>query len=295
MDSALLLAACERVTRVVNQVCGDSKKLYGKSYETINTAISQLEECIQLLKQRAGISDHHVEAAINSTSASDRYLEEHILKVLSGMNSTTSKPEPAINTDSKHSQFSTNTRNKQETYEYCKIFKKLPDNLSNYPEIKRLATILDAWFTTVLAKASGPNPVKFKRSRIHEWVEDIVIGYGKFRNQHDIDSFISIMNRWMNDDNNTYIVPGEIYRFSRNLKDADMTLDALVIWDILYDNGLHQFSTISDRSGFSPLALRSRFEMCSSDFYALFSKYKKYKSDPTVLKELKISCQEVIL
>lgn len=296
MDSRQLLSACDRVTRVVTQVCNDSKTLYGKSYDVIESAISQLEDCIKMLEHRVG-KDNQLPDCENSIT--DQQIDSRIKAVLSSMDGEGSAKDTDLPTEpsleeSKRKHLSTNNQNKQETYKYGNIFNRLPDNLNDFPEIKKLAVTLNSWFSTVVTRSSRDRPVKFKRSRIHEWVENIVIGYGKYRRLNQVDSFMSIMNNWLNEDNNTYIIPGEIYRFSKSLKDEDMTVDALVIWDILFDRGLNQFMQVSNKSGFNSLALRSRFETSSSDFYELFSQYKKYKSDPSILKELKISCQEVI-
>lgn len=296
MDSRQLLSACDRVTRVVTQVCNDSKILYGKSYDVIESAISQLGDCIKMLEHRIGKVE---QAQESENSITDQLIDSRIKAVLASLDAENNIDEPTMPTeqslqDPKAKHLSTNNQNKQETYKYGNIFSRLPDNLNDFPEIKKLAITLNSWFSTVVSRSSRDRPVKFKRSRIHEWVENIVIGYGKYRSLNQVDSFMSIMNNWLNEDDNTYIIPGEIYRFSKSLKDEDMTVDALVIWDILFDHGLNQFMQVSTKSGFNSLALRSRFETSSSDFYELFSQYKKYKSDPSILKELKISCQEVI-
>lgn len=277
MNSTLLKAACDRSLRVVTQVCSDSKVLYAKSRQTILDAIEVHKECIRILQSRLG---EDLEDSVDDKITIDRELFDRLIASVDFVNNheeTCEDSQPkddesrdSNNVDDRHTKKVTNV-NKREISEFYSLFKSIPSSIDNCPEIQKLASLISDWFVSVFDKKNTDSAdldnagkksgkfLRYKRSRIHEWVEDIVIGYGKARKCGKSKEFSDSLRFWLNQDIIRYPVPSDIYEFSSKLHDEDISLEAVAIWYMLYDNAFYKFENLNMKHGFSRQNIVNRF------------------------------------
>lgn len=277
MNSTLLKAACDRSLRVVTQVCSDSKVLYAKSRQAILDAIEVHKECIRILQSRLG---EDLEDSVDDKITIDRELFDRLVASVDFVNNheetcEASQPKDdesgdSNNVDDRHTKKVTNV-NKREISEFYSLFKSIPSSIDNCPEIQKLASLISDWFVSVFDKKNTDSAdlgntgkktgkfLRYKRSRIHEWVEDIVIGYGKARKSGKSKEFSDSLRFWLNQDIIRYPVPSDIYEFSSKLHDEDISLEAVAIWYMLYDNAFYKFENLNMKHGFSRQNIVNRF------------------------------------
>ena len=277
MNSTLLKSACDRSLRVVTQVCSDSKVLYAKSRQAILDAIEVHKECIRILQTRLG---EDLEDSVDDKITIDRELFDRLVASVDFVNnheaaceenhSKNAESGGSNNEDDKHTKKAANV-NKKETSEFYSLFKSIPSSIDNCPEIQKVASLISDWFVSVFDKrntdsanldSTGKKTGKFlryKRSRIHEWVEDIVIGYGKARKLGKSKEFADSLRFWLNQDVIRYPVPSDIYEFSNKLHDEDISLEAVAIWYVLYDSAFYKFESLNMKHGFSRQNIVNRF------------------------------------
>lgn len=310
LNSTLLKAACDRSLRVVTQVCSDSKVLYAKSKQAILDAIEVHKECIRILQSRLG---DDLEDSVDDKITIDRELFDRLVASVdfisnhgeAACNDNPSKndePEDLTNKDDTCTKKAANV-NKKEISEFYSLFKSIPSSIDNCPEIQKLASLISDWFVSVFDKkntdsadldSTGKRTGKFlryKRSRIHEWVEDIVIGYGKARKLGKSKEFSDSLKFWLNQDVIRYPVPSDIYEFSSKLHDEDISLEAVAIWYVLYDNAFYKFENLSMKHGFSRQNIVNRFYDSMSPVCATLDGFEDL-SNLELLRKLHIFVKE---
>ena len=294
MDSRLLKSACDRSLKSVKQVCSDSGVLYAKSKQAILDAINTYEECIRILKDRIG--EKSSDGSINLDSETLNELLRAVSGAKVSKTSTINKEE----TSSKQKVSSAGlNRNKQEISEFYSVFKQLPTTVENCPEIQKFASLLSDWFTTVFDKrntnSTGRNKagsyLRYNRARIHEWVENIVIGYGKARRLGETERYIGDLKSWLNQGTIKYPVPSDIYSFSTKLHDEDVSMEALAIWDLLYEKAFVKFESLDMKHGFSKQNIANRFYDSMSPDCKTIDNYGEVGTIQ-LLKQLKIFIRE---
>lgn len=167
---------------------------------------------------------------------------------------------------------------------YTTAFSALTQHTEMYDTVQSLTELIYKWY--VVRFCSDRYLVNgYNTERFHEWVENFVIGFGKHLYNGTLDAFVLDITTWCSSvllQNDQYIVPKTVYKYSTDLQITDVSLSALVIWDILYDNGLKDIDDTFKKS-----AIFNRFSMFNSDFNGT-ENYTSYKLNPSVLSIAKI-------
>ena len=146
------------------------------------------------------------------------------------------------------------------------------------PVYKDCFHFLKDWYTCRFITAYQVNPrYTYKRDWVFGWIENIVIGYGKYLHNNQMKDYYDMFDEWrwkVLDAANPsmYSVPYEVYRYDIGLNESDCTVEALILWNMLCT---HNLSGIIE----SPLGMYNRFARVSD----VVDEYDKLGGDDNVL------------
>lgn len=155
------------------------------------------------------------------------------------------------------------------------------------------AKLLWRWFHTRFVNNKS-SQFRYNIARFPNWVRDIVIAYGKAVADDAVLQFEAEFSGWIDEipaSNIMFAVPKDIYSINSNPKPEDMSLEAVVIWDMLLDAGLSDLC-VDAGSGLYPTS-DCVYKMCGDLAPNLLDDYTRYSEDETVLTKCKLS-QEVV-
>lgn len=109
---------------------------------------------------------------------------------------------------------------------------------TGYKEVNQCADLINYWYITRIQYMTIRHRA-YQNLQIPVWVGYIVVMYGKAHANGMQDEFVKWFKSWCdnanNDFSNKYAVPKELTLLKKHLYPNDLTLDALIIYDILLD------------------------------------------------------------
>ena len=107
-------------------------------------------------------------------------------------------------------------------------------------EACKCATILHKWFRTRFTPVVKNPKFRYQISQIPEWIYYIVILFGKYQSDNNIQDFLTMFNNWCedveNNPSNCWAVPYQVYELSKSIQPESFTLNAVVLFDILMED-----------------------------------------------------------
>lgn len=203
---------------------------------------------------------------------------------------------------------STSQRPEQSTHDFVKIPKEnLEGIVRNYNRIlerlakvdcqvdvaNQCASVIWRWYEARFIKKYTHVP-KFKYDifRIKEVMYALVVMFGYYHSQGKLDVFLDTFNTWVKDlsvnpQSNKWIAPWEVYQLERKMDPAFTNLDAVVIWDILLENGLQDLCDAVPNNEVYPRD-NQIWEIMSKHNIKVLDPYANYKEDPSILLRLRL-------
>lgn len=158
-----------------------------------------------------------------------------------------------------------------------------------YLECQECKTLVHTWFSSRFIKNSNTPGFRYDIRRITDWIEDIVIAYCYHKREGTLDSFKSSFCSWcesLDDKNCVYAVPYEIYLIDTDTS-SYMTLQAVVLWDVLVDLGYIRLNELKDKSLNHFSNIRDHmYERCRDSACEELNYYTDYTYDPDILSKL---------
>lgn len=147
-----------------------------------------------------------------------------------------------------YSQMGKRLNSSEDTKKSCsntEIIKTYGDTFSQgamintgYMEVNQCADLINYWYSTRIQYMTIRHRA-YQNLQIPNWVGYIVIMYGKAHANGTHTEFVKWFKSWCdnanNDFSNKYAVPKELTLLKKHLYPNDLTLDALIIYDILLD------------------------------------------------------------
>lgn len=126
--------------------------------------------------------------------------------------------------------------------QYRSVFSQAARNDFGYVEVNECAEMLNYWLTR---RFSGFNPnFKYQITQLPVWATFIIIAYGKYHHDGQSKQFIADFKKWCDelnsDKDNCWALPYNIFNMSKTVIPGNMTLNAVVIYDILMNGVLYQ-------------------------------------------------------
>lgn len=283
--------------------------------------ISQSSE-IQELKERVDRIEDKVDGIHNFTSETDITTQtnenNHDLSSSEASDSAknfeapnTKQSELAIQNDPDVSVSSDNLNQKTDenklspnqarlvTHLYAKTLQKAANSDCDSPAAKECFDLIWKWYNKrVIYKSKKFKRVRFDCRNLRHYIYAIVICFGYHMENDTLDSFIERFEAWINEIGvsqeitEKFMVPYEINQIynkeyqKNNVQYSNLT--AAILWDIMWDNGYSELSSIKSIYGVS---LRNDDVYDKIDKFGLdtLDGYVQYKENPGILHQLHLS------
>lgn len=136
---------------------------------------------------------------------------------------------------------------------YRTTFLKLNTLSSGYIHVDNCGKLIWRWFNLRFIR-SHDSGFHYRIQNIPKYVRSIVIAYGIHLRDGTIDQFVSDFNVWLDQlickdgSQSGYAVPYEIYRIGEDPLVEDINVEAIQIWDKIYEPVLSYLSSIGECS-----------------------------------------------
>lgn len=127
--------------------------------------------------------------------------------------------------------------------DYKKCLMSASDDYIGCVYADECAEMLWTWFNTRFYQTISGSSFRYNMKKFPVWVRDFVIVYSKSVHDGCSEDFMNDFRRWINlikttDARNKYAVPYPVYQFGKSIDANYLTLEAVVMWDMLLDKGL---------------------------------------------------------
>lgn len=187
---------------------------------------------------------------------------------------------------------------KQIVKRYSNLLQAISNADCEYQKVNQCADIIWKWYQARILK-KYPNAPQFNYCihRLKGIIYSIVLVFGKHQEQGKVDTFLNHFEEWIRNlsispKSNTWIAPYEVYEVERACAEGRLdkeygTLSAVVIWDILLDNGLRELCETAEHNDVYPQEYQiwDRVEKVNVD---ALDAYVKYTSDRTIIESLNL-------
>lgn len=173
---------------------------------------------------------------------------------------------------------------------YTEVFQNIAMVDFKYDAISKCAKFLWYWFDTRFRTTVRTSGFRYSMKKFPTWVRDIVLMYGKAIRDNTYMELDKNVRSWVDgllvesDSPNLYSIPYDLYQFERDLCAEDMSLEAVVLWDILLDNGLSGLCTRSTDDFM--LNEDMVYNLCSELNPSVLDSYADYNGHPEILISL---------
>jgi len=227
----------KKLLNYVNELSNSKPRMYQKSKDRLKELANTCNQVIlviaEILQDEALINGQEDEFGGSQVSDLDSVLDS-MEDQISELRQFLSSPKPVSNVNT---NFSTSKKRALFTYKHC--LSTLANADVAILEAGSCGKLLWKWFSTRFLEC--PESFKYNMKKLPRWIRDIVILYGYNLECGTLNEFTTMFDKWMlsiTTSENNYAVPYEVYEFDKTTDPCNMTLSAVVIWDILLDYGL---------------------------------------------------------
>lgn len=279
----------KKLLAYVEDLTDSKSKVYSKSknrLKDIADTCSKVVELISSIIQEEALKDDDTEFGSDSD----------IVDVLDNMQSQISQVRQFTGVDkgtvkspeSAPSAISSVTRKKAMKNYIDAIYKVATSSISYVPA-SNCAKLLWMWFDARFVKVIPNTTFRYNMKRFPNWIRNFVIAYGKSIRDGTNTMFEASIQEWVNslpdsEAGSKYAVPYEIYALDKVIDPKDLTLDAVVMWDVLIDAGLESICTRNKDDLY--LNEDCIYNLCSDINPEVLDDYADYKSHPEILEML---------
>ena len=121
-------------------------------------------------------------------------------------------------------------------------------NNASTVESKDCMEMIKKWFETRFSR-SNPLPYGYNCKKIGDYIQYIILSYGKAMHEHDLDSFKANFYNWLDNLKDcNYILPYDIYKYSdtRNLDESNFTDEGAMLSYTLMSDGINKITDVTN-------------------------------------------------
>lgn len=284
----------KKLLTYVEELSQDKPKMYTTTKNKLKDLASTCQKIVhvvstileqEILDQPCEEFSHHTD---NNVLRSLDLMESEILQIRKFMSGDCIAQDNSVPERSNSTRKISSSCRKQIISRYGNILSDLTESCK-YPVVSDCAKLLSNWFDCrFLQTPKDGKGFNYNIRRLPFWITDIVIAYGKHVQSQTRIQFIQDFNNWceslVTDTHpNKYAVPYDIYQIDTNLMPSDMTLAAIVIWDVLFDSGLDHLCVEDGLDVY--LSEDMLYKRCGEICPQILDDYRNYKDDNTILSE----------
>lgn len=279
----------KKLLAYVEDIADSKPRMYGKSKDRLKeiaTTCNQVVHVISEILEEEVLSEDSVE--FGQSSEIDNMLNDmqNQLDKIRQFTQGSTEPAPKV---ADTSNISSNMR-KKALKNYNEHLLKMSDMSSGYLFADRCAKLLSTWFNVRFVKTAYSTSFRYNMKKVPEWIQSIVVLYGKAIQENNVAEFETQFQTWITsivstEAGNKYAVPYDVFQFCKDPNPETITLDAVILWDILLDNGLRDLCTPEKDDLY--LDEYSIYNLCSSVNSDVLEDYCDYSTHPELFKLLK--------
>lgn len=166
---------------------------------------------------------------------------------------------------------------------YRDAFGQIDENLSDIYMADRCASIIAEWFQVRFGKADLS--FHYDISNIPKYLLAVVLNFGKSIRDGTSSEYIRNFNKWLQeveDSGSKYALPYEVYTAISDPSPEDVTLQGLVLWDVLLDTSLKPLLDMPP--GYISVSQTDMIDWATTWRPDILDEYKNYKEDPNLLQ-----------
>lgn len=279
-----------KLLEYVKSISETQPSMYKKSKDRlkkISDTCTEVVKCISEILQDEVLSDETEEFSATDTEV----LKSHILS----MESTISKLKSFLQvsdraTDSLQTKQSMKSVDEVSLYQkYKSSIEKLYLNQTPFKSVNQFSNILKVWFNSRFSSALDPL-FRYNFSNVNYWIQLYVLVYSKHILTGTVDAFESHVLRWAVDEKfQKYAVPFEVNKLNQSIDSSDLTLTAVVLFDVLVDFGLS--SLYKSESTDAACTSSCIYNLCESLNPSQLDEYVNYVYDVNILVKSGVATQ----
>lgn len=274
----------KRLLSYVEGIADEKPRMYEKSKnrlrdlaDTCNQVVLVISEILQdevLNDDREEFEDTNSDVVELLDS-----MEDQLIKL---RQFTSSNP---AETSSKSNQLNYRMDKKKIISEYRKWLMSASDNYLGCIYADECAEMLWTWFDTRFYKTISGSSFRYNMKKFPMWIRDFVVVYGKSVHDGSSEDFMNDFRHWISlientDARNKFAVPYPVYQFGKNVDSGMLTLESVVLWDMLLDKGLMNLCFLDNDLHLDEYCIYNLVgDKCPEEL----DKYVDYKHDPSIL------------
>ena len=287
-------AHLDAVIRYLEHMRDRKDTCYQKTIDQISELSDKCNEALELIHDITGLSRSTISESSDTLSARIDNIEKQLSLLIespemSQHSETVKSPDTIIDSKSK----------KRDISNCGKLLARVAKTDFTCPQAQTCAELLHLWYDCRFFHLDkSVSSFKYNVLQISEWIQDIVIAYGKSVYSGKEVEFVSEFQHWCNSlstsdgKDRKYPLPYCVFSVVKDCKSSDMTLTALVLWDMLLDVGLNELGP----PNFSAIHISSEdlVVKCRSINKYLLALYEDYKVSDEVYTCSNLSRKEII-
>lgn len=252
VESAQVEKLVHRLKDVLTSASENNPNMYNKTKLRYRELASDLLDCVGIIAdmleedlldnsadyvvdefEELSVPQHDLAAQKKETSA----IKEKIKTI----------DEKVTNIDKETNVTHKDPRNKHTISKFGKILADLPDGEFQSEDAKECATYISQWWQARFnPDVKNPN-FRYNMTKIPEWIDSIVIAYGKFQHDNKLKKFKKQFDSWIRsvetDVTNIYSTPFFIHELYNSSDPENFTDEAVEIASELYSAGLNKLKS----------------------------------------------------
>ena len=282
-----------------------NSKVYSKTKKKLTELSSDMLQCVQMISEILKEESLDTDETGILSSESTEFTDSDILQLSQDMADTISKFEELDQfnhmftgvkkedtSDSLIPVTSISPSSKQKKYiirSYGDALRKLPDKLVNYPDAKLCSELLWKWYRIRFFESQSPD-FHYNIKNLPIWLRNIVLTFGSHLEDGTIDKFCEDFEGWLSSvqqsgsKQSKYSVPYEVYALDITIKTSDVSLTSVVLWEILYENGLQSLS--DPKLETCALQSETMYNLCTKYNPDIMEQYEYYENSKSERKEV---------
>lgn len=174
---------------------------------------------------------------------------------------------------------------------YAAVISKLSNTPSGYYEIDQFTAALQHWYQVRFVQCGDVSNFQCNTKYLGKWLLQLTVCYGNSLESETSEEFLHHLSEFTYGLENgfsqsRYILPAEIYKQMKELTGDTTSLTGAVIWDILYDLGLHSLDPKYSVSYLPKDSAKDLYDQRSEDIPHY---YHHYTASNRVLSRSKIT------
>lgn len=273
----------QKVNQYLSEVLESDPRMYAKTRDKFSQLSSEMFKGIDTISKILVDSSLVDEQEFDPESQSNEAL--HTLRQQSA-NSLISitRAEDFV---SKPTSNMSPSKRKYVAAKYGAVFRRLSQSVTPYPIVNDCSKMLWKWYN---ARFFSPSPLfHYNIRRFPEWVRGIVIAYGNSVKENKSAEFTAKFYSWLDSvsagQENKYAVPYDIYQVTQSVNASQVSIEAIMIWEVLLDVGLNELTV--EELDECKLNSETIYNMFAEVDPTVVDRYVYYRDDDSLIRRMK--------